>query len=519
MQERRQHTGVYLGMSASALAITPHLARVFGRSNRMPFGPDAELSLLLARIEHRLYRENVPVVASWWLKTVYHAGHNRAWWERLDATIGKVLSGQHWGATALEAIRDIQIWVRRNILKQHRAPQVQPLLRPPFRPNLPASQAAPYLSRLLNEWLPAEAAGLLTTEADSAGLAGLNETGMPPLAVAIVLERLLLREHHSPESLELLLEAAWMSPKYAYPAHVEILSDIVLALLGRTAAPASPVLPAMHLAGEFADAVTRALLVSSDDGDELHVPLSAAQAVEVLKHDPFRIGSIVVTMDGRWWESAHLQRGEETVIVYRPGKHLRIDFSSEHARLALPWPDAVTPSQGAVHLPEKFQLFGREWRARAWERNAERTWLHLEFSAVVTLPETLNPGNPRRRRLRPASVEIAWSEVEQALAAGASDSIDQLHRTDLIPLARALERLVACLRRPGQLSRGDFERSLMAVRYLHGAVAAVYGRIPWRVLSAGSRSALRKRCGAIADLLGEVFDGLPPDERTSRRVA
>lgn len=476
----------------------------------MRIGPDADLSALFARIRQRLYRESVPVVASWWLKTVYYAGHNRAWWQELDTTIGRALSSQRWGTTAVEAIVDIQTWVRQIILPQHMASKVQPLLRPPFRPDLTPSQVATYVSRLLNEWLPIEVARLVTTEAE---FAGFSESGMPALTVATALERLLLREHHSPGSLELLLESSWLSPKYAYPAHIEIFGDIVLALLGRTTAPASPVLPAMHLAGEFADVVSRALLVSSDDGDELHVPLNAAQATAVLKHDPVRIGSIVVTRDGRWWESVRLQRGEETVIVYRPGERLRIDFTSEHARLVVPWPDADTGSQGMVHLPDQVQLFGREWHARGWEKNAERTWLHLEFSAAVTLPD-----NPRRRCLRPASMEIAWSEVEQALATGGSDSIDQLHRSDLVPLARALKRLVACLLRPALLSRGDIERSLMAVRYLHGAVAPAYGRIPWRVLSARGRIALRKRCGttALTDVLAEIFDGSPPDERISR---
>jgi hypothetical protein len=505
-------------MSASTFAITPYFTRVFGRSNRMQCGPDADLRDLLVRIRQRLYRESVPVVASWWLKTVYYAGHNHAWWEELDATIAKVLSGSRWGATAVEAIREIQTWVRQIVLPQHNALKVPPLLRPPFRPDLTPSQATPYVSRLLNEWLPAEVARLVTTDAE---FAGLSESGMPPLAVATALEGLLLREHHSPGSLELLLEAARLSPKDLYPAHLEIFNDVVLALLGRTAAPNSPVLPVMHLAGDFADVVKRALLIQSDDGDELHVPLNAAQAVEVLKHDPVRIGSLVVTMDGGWWESARLQRGEETVIVYRRGGRLRIDFSSEHAKLVVPWPDAEMRSEGTARLPDKVQLFGREWRARAWERNAERTWLHLEFSAAVILPETFNPDSPRRRRLRPASVEMAWSEVELALATEASDSIDQLHRRDLIPLARALERLVASLLRPGLLAREDFERSLRAVNYLHCAVAPVYGQIPWRVLSAHAGSSLRKRCRgtALTELLTEIFDGSPPDERTLRRAS
>ena len=52
----------------------------------------------------------------------------------------------------------------------------------------------------------------------------------------------------------------------------------------------------------------------------------------------------------------------------------------------------------------------------------------------------------------------------------------------------------------------------MSVRYLHGAVARVYGRIPWRVLSAPARTALVKRRedGAWKDLFAEIFDGAPP---------
>jgi hypothetical protein len=114
-----------------------------------------------------------------------------------------------------------------------------------FRPDLTPGQAAPYFSRVLNEWLPAEVARLLTAEA---GFAGSNEGDIPALAIATALERTLLREHFSPAILELLFEAAWFSPKYAYPAHLEILRDIVLALLGRnhdsgSARPARGLMP------------------------------------------------------------------------------------------------------------------------------------------------------------------------------------------------------------------------------------------------------------------------------------
>ena len=388
-------------------------ARVFNRGDQLASGPAADLSALLDRIRHRFYVESLPVLSSWWLKTVFYAGHNLVWWGELNTAIGKVLRDQFVDARAAEPIRDIQTWVRQMMLPRHRAPDVRSLLVPPFRRDMMADQAVPYLCRVLNEWLPGEVARLLTTET---AFAGSDEDGMPVMAIAKALERLLLREHFSPATLELLLEADWSSPKYAYPAHIEILRDIILALLGRTAAPDLPVLPVTALAGGFGGAVRRALLVSSDDGDELHVPLDEAQTREVFKHHAVRIGSIVVTMDGRCWQSVHLQTGQETVIVYRPSKPLLIDFSSEHARLVVPWPDAETRWPGAIHLPDQIALFGREWRGHAWERSAERTWLHLEFSGVLTFPEMLAPGKRRPRHLRPASSEIPWSAVEEAIS-------------------------------------------------------------------------------------------------------
>ncbi len=389
-----------------------------------------ELKLLLDRISQRLYPESVPVLASYWLTTVYAAGHNRVWWSELDVVIGTALSNQLLDATAVEVIRSIQEWVRQVILSRQKAPEVQRLLAPPFRPDLTPGQAAPHLSRVLNEWLPAEVARLLTAEPEQASS---NEGGTPALAIATALERLVLRQHFSRATLELLVEAAWFSPKYVYPAHVEIFRDIMLALLGRTATTAAPILPATALAGGFPDALARAFLVSSKNGDELHVPLDRAQALEVLKHDPICIGSIVVTMDGRWWQSVRLDGGPKSVIAYRPGGRLRIDFSSEHARLVVPWPDAGARWRGAVHLPDGIALFGREWRSRAWEASPERTWLHLEYSGALMVPDLQSP---HPRRLRSTSIEMAWLGVEQALATGVSDSIDQLQRKDAVLFSR-----------------------------------------------------------------------------------
>lgn len=478
----------------------------------------AEVSALLDRIRQRLYPESIPVLASWWLKTVFYAGHNLVWWRELDAAIRNVLANETLDPRSVEALTDVRTWIQGSILSTRKAPEAQTLLRPPFRPEMTPDEAKPVLSRVLNEWLPAEVARSLTAEA---AFGGSEESGMPALTIAKILERLLIHEHFSPASLELLLETAWRSPKYAYPADVEIFTDVVLALLGRTAAPAVPILPAMALAGGFRDAVDQASLVSSEDGEELRIPLKETQALELLKHDPLHIGSIIVTMDGRTWQSARLQSGPESVIVYRPGNRLRIDFSSDHARLLVPWTDSGADWPGTVHLPEKIALFGREWRGSVLDSEAGQTRLLLEFSGILPIAKMPDVEKTNSRRLRPASTEMAWSEVELALAAGSSESIDRLHREDLIPLSRALERLVDRLHRPWP-SRAEIERLLLSVRYLQGAVAATYGPIPWRVLPDPARKALLKRSGdaALTKILSETFDGgLEPAQTSPPRAA
>jgi hypothetical protein len=297
---------------------------------------------------------------------------------------------------------------------------------------------------------------------------------MPALTVANALEGLLLREHFSPAGLELLFEAEWFSPKYVYPADVEIFRDIVLALLGRPAAPAPPVLPAIPLAGGFADAVSRAYLVASEDDDELHVPLDAAQALELLKHDPVRIGSIVVTMDGRWWESARFQRGLQNVIAYRPGERLRIDLSISPPSMPGSWCRGLMPRQAGLEqfISPSMSLCLAANGARAWEGRrpdlvAFRIFGHSDVFRNASSRQWASA------RFGAPSIEIAWSEVEQAPATGVSDSIDQLHRWDLIPLAHALKRLDDCLLRPRPYSRRDVEQCLRSVRYLQSAVASL----------------------------------------------
>jgi hypothetical protein len=505
-------------MSIPSVALAQNRLRAFGVKGRKLSGPAQALEDLLTRIHMRQYPDTIPVLASYWLKTVYSAGHNLPWWSELSTGIGRALAERGLDGIAAESLKNVQSWIKQDVLRKHRAPQARARLAPPFRPELTESQAAGYICRLLNEWLPGEVAQLLTNDMEHLQP---DDDGMPCLAVGKAVERLVYREHFSPETLERLLQAGVV---HAYPGHVEILRDIVLALLGRTSAPAAPVLPATPLViaggpglpADIAEAVKRAFLVARGDDQELHVPLAEAQALELLKrNDPVRIRSIVVTTDGRWWQSERLQGGAESALIYRAGDRLRIDFTSEHAKLTVPWPDSEAYWHGDVRLPEHVQVFGREWRGIAWERTAERAWLRLEFVRVLRMRDTDEEANTWGPRLQPASVEMAWSEVEQALTSALSRrstaAIDQLRREDLIPLAHAILRLVESVVRPSQQMREEVERALLSVRYHHGAIAPVYGRIPWRVLPAAAADVFRRRRldTPLEDVLHQTFEDAP----------
>jgi hypothetical protein len=260
----------------------------------------------------------------------------------------------------------------------------------------------------------------------------------------------------------------------------------------------------------FVDAVGKASIFSGNDGlEELYVPLEQCQALSLLERDPVRIGSILVTVDGRWWESVRLHGGPECALVYRPVGRLRIDFTAEHARLRLPWPASVQYGSGEVRLPGRFEIFGREWRAVAWERTAGGAALRLEFTRALIPPEAEGDDRHRATRLRPASAEMAWSELEQTLAFSLAHRtiapIDQLRREDLIPLARAILRLNESLRIH---SPGEIEQSLLSIRYHHGAVAAAYGSIPSRVLPPAVLDAFRNLRGDPGwhDLLEDIWE-------------
>jgi hypothetical protein len=257
---------------------------------------------------------------------------------------------------------------------------------------LNAEQFTTYIFRLLNEWLPVEVARLLIDGSESVAS---QDDGIPVLAIGSALERLLVREYPSQKTLEMLLDSQQLSPEYVYPADLEVLQDAVLSRLGQTRAPITSVIPATllcvapnsHLPADYREALRQAFVVPRPTGEEVHVPIAPAWALRMRENEPARIGSIIVTMDGRSWEAKNLEISEQHTVVYRPVGRLRIDYSGDHARLRAPWPENRLRWSGGGYCRDTFKIFGREWHVSKWEVDAERTWLHLVFARVLSVSE------------------------------------------------------------------------------------------------------------------------------------
>ena len=472
---------------------------------------------LIVRIRQRLYPETIPILASYWLKTVCSSAHTRRWWKDLDTQLKRGVREDDLNPHAREALADLRAWISTSGVLKEDYPGKRSPIEPPFRTDLKPDSAAAYLARLLNEWLPTEVGRLLVEDIESA----IPADAPPVLAVGRAIERLLVRERLSPESLEQLLRPDLLDPKYVYAADAEMLRDVVLWLLGSTAAPPFPIRPPLLImvpeASPLPSDVEERLRVAAYGESEIQVAISASQAKKLLEDAPTRIASILVTADGRWWESDELRSGELHSLVYRPGGRLRIDRSAQHARLKVPWPESRLHWSGNVELVNGLELFGREWHASTWESDGERTWLHLEFAGVLPISQIQPDAEESLRRSRPAHVDMAWSALENALATAVADkdpeAIEQLRRAEFIPLGRAIYALAGILNRLWAPKRAEVLSQLRAIRYLESQLAAEYGLTPCKILPQSIQVNLLKRRPSpeVVDLLRQTFEGLPPE--------
>src|SRR5215469_6267488 len=198
---------------------------------------EGDLEALLVRMRQRRYPETIPVLASYWLRTVYASGYGRRHWKKLNRLLKRAL-GDVPDAPSRQAIVDIQTWIQQTVFLTRQPPQPKSLQSPQSEPifaTLSSDLLQPYINRLLNEWLPVEAARFPI------------DGGIPAVAIGRALEALLARERLSPRALEMLLQPELFSPHDVYPADAEVLQDVVLSLLGRTWASPQSVMPAALL--------------------------------------------------------------------------------------------------------------------------------------------------------------------------------------------------------------------------------------------------------------------------------
>jgi hypothetical protein len=202
------------------------------------------------------------------------------------------------------------------------------------------------------------------------------------------------------------------------------------------------------------------------------------------------------------------------MIVYGLIGRPRIDYSADHARLRVPWPEPRYDWSGKVHFSNVLEVFGRQWTVAQWEKDGAHAWLHLIFSQPI--PITVAPSQDAGfRRCLPASTDLAWAELETALAAAVSlnrgDSIEHLQRAELVPLGRALfgfARLAVARRQPDLEA---MESSLKRIRFFLGGLDSSYGLMPWRILPQTIREILlRHRVYAgVQELMRQCFGGMP----------
>src|SRR6516225_9370696 len=83
---------------------------------------EGDLEGLLARMRQRRYPETIPVLASYWLRTVYAGGYGRRPWKKLNRLLKRTL-GDLPDAPSRQAIVDIQTWIQQTVFLNRQPPQ------------------------------------------------------------------------------------------------------------------------------------------------------------------------------------------------------------------------------------------------------------------------------------------------------------------------------------------------------------------------------------------------------------
>ena len=113
---------------------------------------------LLARMRQRRYPETLPVLAYYWLKTLKASGYGRRQWKKLSRLLKRTLGEQLLDALSHQAILNVQTRIQQTVFLNKQPTRPKALRSENICATLSSDLLRPYINRLLNEWLPVEAA-------------------------------------------------------------------------------------------------------------------------------------------------------------------------------------------------------------------------------------------------------------------------------------------------------------------------------------------------------------------------
>src|SRR5215467_3523067 len=173
----------------SILLAKPLLDSVLVRSGPSPRAK-ADFDHLLNRMRARQYPKSLQTLAFYWLRTVIASGYDPQEWREICRLLSQIPPlDPAWSQTAT----DLQNWVRQMTYPDPEAQQPAPVRLERIASHLNPEMLAPYICRLLNEWLPREIARLLVDEPGmSLETPSMEPADIPASVTARAIERLLV---------------------------------------------------------------------------------------------------------------------------------------------------------------------------------------------------------------------------------------------------------------------------------------------------------------------------------------